>query len=225
MRLVLSWLKEFVDVSASAEEIAETIGLRGFEVASLEQLGGGDAVIDFEITANRPDCLSVLGLAREVATAFDRPIALPSRTITLTANSNLTISSIGSSSTQFTLGTASQSLPAQLNAHQTISVPVTFSPTQAGVVDLIVPRGGEGLKAALKAVATVPVIYAASGNNHVYVDAGADHDAAEAIVLNAKLQRPATCNAAEKLLIHEKVAEKMLPQIAERLRQAGSRLR
>src|SRR3979490_2408216 len=78
MRLVLSWLKEFVDVSASAEEIAETIGLRGVEVASIEQLGGGDAVIDFEITANRPDCLSVLGLAREVATAFDRPLTLPS---------------------------------------------------------------------------------------------------------------------------------------------------
>ncbi len=78
MRLVLSWLKEFVDVSASAEEIAEKIGLRGFEVASIESLGGGDAVIDFEITANRPDCLSVLGLAREVATAYDLPIAPPS---------------------------------------------------------------------------------------------------------------------------------------------------
>jgi phenylalanyl-tRNA synthetase beta chain len=78
MRLVLSWLKEFVDVPASAQEIADTIGLRGFEVASIEQLGGGDAVIDFEITANRPDCLSVLGLAREVATAFDRPITRPS---------------------------------------------------------------------------------------------------------------------------------------------------
>src|SRR5436309_8777618 len=78
MRLVLSWLKEFVDVSASAQEIAETIGLRGFEVASIERLAGGDAVIDFEITANRPDCLSVLGMAREVATAYDRPLTLPS---------------------------------------------------------------------------------------------------------------------------------------------------
>src|SRR3954454_12578008 len=78
MRLVLSWLREFVDVTASADEIAGTIGLRGFEVASVEQLPDGDAVIDFEITANRPDCLSVLGLAREVATAFNRPLTLPS---------------------------------------------------------------------------------------------------------------------------------------------------
>ena len=78
MRLVLSWLREFVDVKASAEEIADTLSLRGFEVASIESLPGGDAVIDFEITANRPDCLSVLGLAREVATAYDLPLAPPS---------------------------------------------------------------------------------------------------------------------------------------------------
>jgi phenylalanyl-tRNA synthetase beta chain len=78
MRLVLSWLREFVDVGAPAEEIAARLGLRGFEVASVERLAGGDAVIDFEITANRPDCLSVLGLAREVATAFDLPLTLPS---------------------------------------------------------------------------------------------------------------------------------------------------
>jgi len=75
MRLVLSWLRDFVDVKASAEEIAGTIGLRGFEVASVEALAGGDAVIDFEVTANRPDCLSVIGLAREVATAFQIPFA------------------------------------------------------------------------------------------------------------------------------------------------------
>ncbi len=93
--------------------------------------------------------------------------------------------------------------------------------TQSGVVDLIIPRGGEGLKAALKAVATVPVIYAASGNNHIYVDAGADLDAAEAIVLNAKLQRPATCNAAEKLLVHRDTAAAFLPRVLPALREAG----
>jgi glutamate-5-semialdehyde dehydrogenase len=93
--------------------------------------------------------------------------------------------------------------------------------TQTGVVDLIIPRGGEGLKAALKAVATVPVIYAASGNNHIYVDAGADQAAAEAIVLNAKLQRPATCNAAEKLLVHRDAAETFLPRVLGALRAAG----
>ena len=96
--------------------------------------------------------------------------------------------------------------------------------TQTGVVDLIIPRGGEGLKAALKDVATVPVIYAASGNNHVYVDAGADLAAALEIVLNAKCQRPGTCNAAETLLVHTAEAPSFLPMALRALRDAGVRL-
>ena len=95
MRLVLSWLREFVDVKASAEEIAQTLALRGFEVASIEPLDGGDAVIDFEITANRPDGLSVLGLAREVATAYDLPISLP--TVGASARVRLAAIPVGSS--------------------------------------------------------------------------------------------------------------------------------
>jgi glutamate-5-semialdehyde dehydrogenase len=93
--------------------------------------------------------------------------------------------------------------------------------TQTGIVDLIIPRGGEGLKAALKGVATVPVLYAASGNCHVYVDASADLDAALAIILNAKLQRPGTCNAAEKLLVHADVAGAFLPAALGALSEAG----
>jgi glutamate-5-semialdehyde dehydrogenase len=96
--------------------------------------------------------------------------------------------------------------------------------TQTGVVDLIIPRGGEGLKAALKGVATVPVIYAASGNNHVFVDESANLDDALAIVLNAKLQRPGTCNAAEKLLVHAGVADSFLPIALRELSAAGVRL-
>ncbi|HTR73485.1 MAG TPA: glutamate-5-semialdehyde dehydrogenase [Solirubrobacteraceae bacterium] len=96
---------------------------------------------------------------------------------------------------------------------------------QSGTVDLIVPRGGEGLKAALQEVATVPVIYAASGNCHVYVDAAADLDQAEAIVLNAKTQRPGVCNAAETMLVHESVAGEFLPRIVASLSAAGVTLR
>ncbi len=93
--------------------------------------------------------------------------------------------------------------------------------TQTGTVDLIVPRGGEGLKASLKGVATVPVIYAASGNCHVYVDASADLEDASAIVLNAKLQRPGVCNAAETLLVHAEVAGALLPALLKTLSEAG----
>jgi glutamate-5-semialdehyde dehydrogenase len=97
--------------------------------------------------------------------------------------------------------------------------------TQDGVVDLIFPRGGEGLKAALKAVATVPVIYAASGNCHVYVDASADLDAAEAIIVNAKVQKPSVCNAAETLLVHASAAPAFLPRALRALQAAGVELR
>jgi len=97
--------------------------------------------------------------------------------------------------------------------------------TQKGTVDLIIPRGGEGLKAALEEVATVPVIYAASGNCHVYVDASAELNQAEAIVLNAKTQRPGVCNAAETLLIHEQIAAEFVPQIVRALGDAGVEVR
>ena len=93
--------------------------------------------------------------------------------------------------------------------------------TQTGSVDLIVPRGGEGLKESLKGVATVPVIYAASGNCHIYVDSAADLDDAQAIVLNAKLQRPGVCNALETLLVNADIAESFLPGVLGALSEAG----
>ena len=97
--------------------------------------------------------------------------------------------------------------------------------TQTRSVDLIIPRGGEGLKAALMEHATVPVIYAASGNCHVYVDASADPDEARAIILNAKVQRPGVCNAAETLLVHADAAAGFLPDALAELAQAGVELR
>ena len=96
---------------------------------------------------------------------------------------------------------------------------------QEGLVDLIIPRGGEGLKQALAAVAKVPVIYAASGNCHVYVDASADLDDARSIILNAKTQRPGVCNAAETLLVHADVAAAFLPATLSALDEAGVELR
>ena len=96
--------------------------------------------------------------------------------------------------------------------------------TQDGLVDLLIPRGGEGLKAALKDVATVPVMYAAAGNCHVYVDADADLEMARRIVYNAKVQRPGVCNAAETLLVHAAVAEGFLPGVLAELREAGVEL-
>src|SRR5919112_1199690 len=97
--------------------------------------------------------------------------------------------------------------------------------TQDGVVDLIIPRGGEGLKNALKQHATVPVMYAAAGNCHVFVDATADLDDALAITINAKVQRPSVCNAAETLLVHADAAAEFLPRALRELRERGVELR
>jgi glutamate-5-semialdehyde dehydrogenase len=97
--------------------------------------------------------------------------------------------------------------------------------TQRETIDLLIPRGGEGLKKALMEYATVPVIYAAAGNCHVYVDASADLEMARAITLNAKVQRPGVCNAVETLLVHADVAADFLPLVMRDLRDAGVELR
>lgn len=96
--------------------------------------------------------------------------------------------------------------------------------TQEESVDLLIPRGGEGLKNALKDVATVPVIYAAAGNCHVYVHAEADLEMARRIAVNAKVQRPGVCNAAETLLVDAAVAAEFLPPTLAELREAGVEL-
>jgi glutamate-5-semialdehyde dehydrogenase len=96
--------------------------------------------------------------------------------------------------------------------------------TQEGTVDLLIPRGGEGLKAAIKAVATVPVMYAAAGNCHVYVHADADPEMARRIAVNAKVQRPGVCNSAETLLIDAAIADRFAPAVLSDLAAAGVEL-
>ncbi len=95
---------------------------------------------------------------------------------------------------------------------------------QSAYLDLIIPRGGEGLKNALKEVAEVPVMYAAGGNCHVYVHADADADMARRIALNAKVQRPGVCNSLETLLVHEDIAAEFLPRALEEMHEAGVEL-
>ena len=97
--------------------------------------------------------------------------------------------------------------------------------TRKDSIDLIIPRGGDGLKRALEAVATVPVMYAASGNCHVYVHADADVDMARKIVLNAKTSRPGVCNAAETLLVNAEIAADFLPATLRELDAAGVEIR
>ena len=97
--------------------------------------------------------------------------------------------------------------------------------TADGLIDLIIPRGGEKLIRAVAEAATIPVIKHYTGNCHVYVHAQADLAMAERIVVNAKVQRPGTCNAAETLLVDQAVAERFLPAGARKLAAAKVELR
>jgi glutamate-5-semialdehyde dehydrogenase len=90
-----------------------------------------------------------------------------------------------------------------------------------GLVDLIIPRGGPGLIAYVVENATVPVIETGVGNVHVYVDAGADLEMAERIVVNSKTSRVSVCNSAETLLVHQAVAAEFLPRITSALQARG----
>lgn len=86
-----------------------------------------------------------------------------------------------------------------------------------GGIDLLIPRGGKSLIRSVVDNATVPVIETGAGNCHVYIDEFADVEMALSVLDNAKRQRPSVCNAAESLLVHENIAEKILPRVRERL--------
>jgi glutamate-5-semialdehyde dehydrogenase len=91
-------------------------------------------------------------------------------------------------------------------------------------VDCLIPRGGPSLIKSIRDNATVPVIIDGDGNCHVYVDASADLDEAQKIVVNAKTQRPSVCNAAESLVVHAAVADTFVPRIANVLSEKGVEL-
>lgn len=92
-------------------------------------------------------------------------------------------------------------------------------------IDLIIPRGGEELIRAVVNQSKIPVIKHYKGVCHIFVDAGADLDMAVSICMNAKVQRPGVCNAMETLLVHADTAERFLPVMAAKYRQAGVKLK
>lgn len=137
-----------------------------------------------------------------------------------------------------------------LNSNRIIAQIISAAATQAGIVegaiqlvdsedrdaavlmmkmhdylDVLIPRGGKGLKKAVLDNATVPIIMTGMGNCHVYVDEYGDYEKALPIVINAKVQRPSVCNAAETLLVHQAVAQAYLPGIIKALQEAGVEIR
>src|SRR4051812_8625926 len=195
MKLVLSWLRDFVDIAAPAEEIADKLGLRGFEVASIESLGGGDAVIDFEITANRPDCLSMLGLAREVATAFDLPLTLPSADA----------------------GSRTRLAAVPVGASDRVSVTIDaeeLCPRYAGlVVDVTVDRSPSWMTARLQAAGVRPINTIVDITNYVNLEIGQPMHAFDHAALAGGAIRVRRAKPGETITTLDDVERKLQPDM------------
>ncbi len=171
--------------------------------------------------------IAVIYEARPNVTADAAGLCVKSGNAALLRGSSYSIRSNGS------IGAALQTALNQVGLPEQ-AVQIVEDTSRAGVkelmqakdwVDLLVPRGGPGLIAAIEAEATVPYVIDGAGNCHVYVDAGADLEKAGPIVFNSKVQRPGVCNAAETLVIHEAVVDSFLPLIARQLLDAGVELR
>ncbi len=134
MRILVSWLHEFVTFDASIRELADALTMRGFEVVSIESPpsnvvnSGADAVLDLEITTNRPDCLSVLGIAREISTIYNTALTRPpladddaketdsNRTVSVTIEDAELCSRYAASVEEVTIGPSPTWLAARLEA-------------------------------------------------------------------------------------------------------------
>jgi phenylalanyl-tRNA synthetase beta chain len=174
VKIPLSWLREFVDVPGTADDIARTMSVRGFAVEGIEHVGD-DAVIDFEVTANRPDCMSVAGMAREIGTAFGLQVRRPApRT-----RGDLTETPAGTGLALFSLST--RDLP---DADVTISAP-DLCPRYAGaVVDVKVGPSPDWMQQRLTAAGVRPISNIVDITNYVLLELGQPMHAFDLATLN-----------------------------------------
>ena len=180
MRVLISWLREFVDVPGTPESIATTMSVRGFAVEGIEPTDNGDAVLDFEITANRPDCMSVAGIAREVATAYGLQVRRPA-----VGASALALSSLRSVE--------------QGDIDIVIENP-DLCPRYAGAVaDVTVGPSPDWMQARLRAAGVRPINNVVDVTNYVMLELGQPMHAFDRARLNGGQIRVRTARAGEAL--------------------------
>jgi phenylalanyl-tRNA synthetase beta chain len=176
MKVLLSWLREFVDVREDADEIARVMSLRGFAVEGIERLGK-DAVVDFEVTGNRPDCMSIVGMAREVATAFGLPLAA------------------GPGS----MATVPNPAPAPQLITITLENPDLCPYYAGGVVDVTVGPSPDWMQVRLKAGGVRPISNIVDVTNYVLLELGQPQHAFDAAKLTNNEIRVRTARQGERL--------------------------
>ena len=179
MKVLLSWLREFVEVREGADEIARVMSLRGFAVEGIEAVGT-DSVIDFEVTGNRPDCMSVLGMAREIATAFELP--LKSGSAALSAG-----------------GQSAKAEPALHPITITLDNPDLCPYYAGGVVDVAVGPSPDWMQARLKAGGVRPISNIVDVTNYVLLELGQPMHAFDAAKLANNEIRVRTAREGETL--------------------------
>ena len=187
MKVLVSWLRDFVDVSASPDEIAKTMSVRGFAVEGLEEVGDGDAVIDFEVTGNRPDCMCVMGMAREIAAAYNLPIRRP---VARGKDDNETASS---------LRLASLKNIEKSDIDVVIDNP-DLCPRYAGAVaDVTIGPSPEWMQKRLKAAGVRPISNIVDITNYVLLELGQPMHAFDLTKLAGAQIRVRTARVGEKL--------------------------
>jgi phenylalanyl-tRNA synthetase beta chain len=180
VKVLVSWLRAFVDVPGTPEDIAATMSVRGFAVEGIEPTGAGDAVLDFEITANRPDCMSVMGVAREVATAYGLQVRRPVR---------------GSEQ----LGLASLKAVEKSDIDVVIETP-ELCPRYAGAVaDVTMGPSPDWMQARLHAAGIRPISNIVDVTNYVLVELGQPMHAFDLATLKGSQIRVRTATPGERL--------------------------
>ena len=184
MKVLLSWLREFVDVRESAEEIGRVMSLRGFAVEGIEPAGASDSVIDFEVTGNRPDCMSIVGMAREIATAFRLPL-------------NLDSIEAGSASAKASADQPASRGPGAVEI--TLENPDLCPYYAGGLADVRVGPSPEWMQARLKAGGVRPISNIVDVTNYVLLELGQPMHAFDAAKLEGGQIRVRTARDGERL--------------------------
>jgi phenylalanyl-tRNA synthetase beta chain len=199
MKVLLSWLREFVDVPGTVDQIAARLSVRGFAVESIEPWGDDDAVIDFEVTANRPDCLSIAGMAREVATAFDLRMRTAGSVSPSTQRSPGLASPADSGSAE-SAGPRTGLTPVERSEIDVvIETPELCSRYAGAVADVRVAPSPDWMQARLRAAGVRPISNIVDVTNYVLIELGQPMHAFDFAVLRRAQIRIRTAGTGETL--------------------------
>jgi phenylalanyl-tRNA synthetase beta chain len=206
MKVLLSWLRDFVDVPAAAEDVAARMSVRGFAVEGIERLADGDTVIDFEVTGNRPDCMSVSGIAREVATAFGLQVRRPAVSTSLRR-------AAGQGESGPALHLASLKTVEQGDIDIVIENP-DLCPRYAGAVaDVTIGPSPEWMQARLRAAGVRPTSNIVDITNYVLLELGQPMHAFDHARIGGNQIRVRTAQPGETLLTLDGKQRELSPEM------------